>query len=169
MSYVENNLMKDEKIVSKAEVNMVAIVPTVIEAILVVIVAFVIADMIWFDALKGIAIAAAAIFVIAKFLKIKNTELAVTNKKIIGKTGLINTKVMDSPINKINNISVEQGFGGKIFGYGKIVVSTSSGAYEFEYIKNADTFRHSVMNEIDRADEERVQKQAQELANAMRQ
>lgn len=168
MSYVDNNLVKDEKIVSRAEVNMVAIVPTVIEAIIVVIIAFIIADMLWFDALKGIAIAAAAIFVVAKFLKIKNTELAVTNKKIIGKTGLINTKVMDSPINKINNISVEQGFGGKIFGYGKIVVSTSSGGYEFDFIKSADTFRHSVMNEIDRADEERVQKQAQELANAMR-
>ncbi len=154
MSYVENNLVKDEKIVSRADVNMVAIVPTIIIAVLMTFIIF----------LLPISV----IIVVLKIFQLKSTELVVTNKKIIGKTGLINTKVMDSPINKINNISVEQGLGGKIFGYGKIIVSTSSGGYEFNCIKNADNFRHSVMNEIDRADEERVQKQAQELANAMR-
>lgn len=162
MSYAENNLLKDEQIVSKAEVNMVAIAPAFI---LAAVITFLVCTIIGFSI---ILLGVFALVIILKILQLKSIELALTNKKIIGKSGLINTKIMDSPLNKINNISVEQGLGGKIFGYGKIVVSTSSGAYVFNYIKGADAFRHSVMNEIDRVDEERIQKQAQELANAMR-
>ena len=162
MGYTEQNLGKNEQVVQKGRINMIAILPNAIIAVLILGI-FLMAGSI----LPGLIIA--AIIVGVKYLKMISTELSLTNRKIIGKVGVISTKVMDSPLNKINNISVEQGLGGKIFGYGKIVITTAAGNYNFDFISQPDVFRSAVMNQIDIFDEERIRKQAEELAGAMKQ
>lgn len=163
MSYLESNLGREEQIISKAEVCKVAvIIPT---AILGVLIGFIV-GFFWFGIIGSII--SSAIIVIPQILQINNIELGLTNKKILGKYGVINTKIMDSPLGKINSVTVEQGLDGKIFGYGKIVISTSSGGYTFNFIKNADSFRSAVMEQIDIAEEEKIRKQAEQLAGAMK-
>lgn len=171
MAYLESNLGKDEKIIVKAEVNNIAAVPNYFIGALFFIggIVSLFGDISGLVFIGIILIALALAIVLPIMLSMKNTELGLTNKKIIGKCGVVNTKVMDSPLNKINTISVEQGLGGKILGYGKIVISTSSGGYNFNYIYNADSFRSAVMEQIDIYDEERVRKQAEQMASAMKQ
>ncbi len=160
MGYSEQNMGKNEKLTVKAETSMLALVPTIIWAVIIAVIAFMV-----FIPLAVVSL----IMVGVKFLQLKKVELALTNKKLLGKVGVINTKVMDAPLNKINTISVEQKLIGKIFGYGEVVVSTSSGAYTFPFIKNADSFRSAVLNQIDEFDEERIRKQAEQLAGAIKQ
>ncbi|MBO5378618.1 MAG: PH domain-containing protein [Ruminiclostridium sp.] len=180
MSQIENNLTKDEEIVAKAEQTMISIIPSIIKSLLVGIIIgllllFPIFSILMYK-LKLIhviatilipAILTPALYALKDILTIKSTELAVTTKKIFGKTGIINTKIMDAPLNKINNITVEQNLSGKLFGFGKVVITTSSGNYNFPFIKNADSFRRVVMNQIDIYDNERVKKQAEELTRSM--
>lgn len=161
MGYAGANLGKNESLISTASINMIAILPNAILAVLVLVICASVGGFF-------VGLIAAALIVGIKLLRMKTTELALTNKKIVGKVGVISTKVMDSPLNKINNISVEQGLGGKIFGYGKIVITTSTGNYNFDFISQPDVFRSSVMNQIDAFDEERIRKQAEELAGAMK-
>lgn len=160
MGYTEKNLGRNEEIIQRGSTSMITLLSDVIWAVLIIII---------FAALEKwyIGLIIAAIIVGVKYLKVKTTELSLTNKKVIGKLGIIATKVMDSPLNKINNISVEQGLGGKIFGYGTIVITTSSGSFNFKYISHPDIFRSSVMNQIDAYDEERIRKQAEQLASAV--
>lgn len=167
MSNTYTNLSRGEEIVAKAEIHKYATLPTTI--ILTIVIAFVLFFIVIFP--FSIILSILAFFLINKiiFLPFKTTELILTNKKIIGKAGIINTKIMDSPLNKINNISVEQGLGGKIFGYGKIVITTAAGNYNFSCISQPDVFRNAVMNQIDVFDEERIRKQAEQLAGAMKQ
>ncbi len=180
MSQIENNLTKDETIVAKAETSMFSLISTIIRTALVGILIGLLLLMPVFSMMryKFNAFAAAAtiltptilvpvIYTIRDVLIIKTTELVVTTKKIFGKTGIINTKIMDAPLNKINNITVEQNLSGKIFKFGKVVITTSSGNYNFSFIKDADSFRRIVMNQIDIYDNERVKKQAEELAHSM--
>lgn len=54
------------------------------------------------------------------FIRFLTTELALTNKKVIGKVGLIRTHSVASALNKIQNISISSGLFGKIFSYGTI-------------------------------------------------
>lgn len=174
MSYLERNLGRGEEIISKGEVSWTAIIPDIVIGGLFILGGiFHIFDIfqgyVFYGFLKFIIdITIAAIFILPPYLKIKNTELGLTNKKILGKYGVINTKTMDSPIGKVNSVTVEQGLGGKIFGYAKIVISTSSGGYKFNFIKNADSFRSAVMEQIDIAEEEKLRKQAEQLAGAMK-
>lgn len=92
------------------------------------------------------------------------TELSLSNKRLVGKYGLINTKQMDSPLNKINTISVESGLGGKIFGYATVTVNTASTIYIFKCIANAENFKQNVLEEMEKFDESRIQEQAKAIA-----
>ena len=97
------------------------------------------------------------------------TVLCFTNKKVIGKTGIIKTKSLDAPLNKINNASVNQGLFGKILGYGTVRIDTSSGTYVFGHISDPDGFKTALMNQIEKYDDERIQKQAQAIAGSLNQ
>ncbi|WP_033017549.1 PH domain-containing protein, partial [Pseudoalteromonas sp. BSi20652] len=51
------------------------------------------------------------------------TELAVTNKRVVAKFGLIRRNTIEINISKIESLQVEQGVLGRIFNFGSILVS----------------------------------------------
>ena len=95
------------------------------------------------------------------------TKLEITNKRVKGKTGLVNTNELDSPLNKINSVQVKQGIMGKIFNYGTISITTASSMFEFAFIVNPNDFKTTLNNQIEAYDDERIEKQAKKLANAI--
>ena len=86
--YVENNLNKNEVIVQKAKLNGLMLLSAWLKGIL----------LCWLLLIPTIKAIAATI-------RFNKTELAVTNKRIIGKVGVFNTKTLDAPLNKIQNTS----------------------------------------------------------------
>ena len=102
------------------------------------------------------------IWIIKDLIAFFTTKLTITNKKVTGKTGLINTNQLDSPLNKISGVQVEKGLFGQIFNYGTIKITTASTVFNFKYIGNPDEFRTILNNQIEQYDEERIKKQAQD-------
>jgi len=145
-NYTQNHLNTGENIINESNVSWIVIVPHII-----LLFFFVGIFTIWKP-------------LIAKF----TTELCLTNKKIVGKIGFLKTKSLDAPLDKINNISVSSGFWGKILNYGNVRIDTSSGIFEFSYIKNAEEFKTSVLNQIELYKEEQIKKQAEAMANAIK-
>lgn len=142
MSYVEKNLGKEENIVYQCKVHWAILVPHII--LMLILIGFV--------------------TIIPAIITMFTTELVITNKKISGKLGLLNTKAMDSPLNKIQNVKVEQNIFGKIFNYGNIDITTASGSYNFKGIARPDSFKNALNQQIDTFDDERINKQAQKIA-----
>ncbi len=148
--YVEQNLTKNEKVVKNAELNILSLVFAWVFGIL----------FFW-------------LFLIPVFKAIKktvaycNTELTITNKRIIGKVGAASSKSLDAPLDKIQNASVSSSLGGKIFNYGTIEIDTAAGKFLFMNIKNADSFKNMITVAIDEAEEEKTKRQAEEMAAAM--
>lgn len=95
-------------------------------------------------------------------------KLDFTNKQVRGKIGILNTRRLNSPLNKINNAGVDQTFLGKIFNYGTICINTSSANYEFRYISNPNEFADSLNKQIDIYNDEKIKQQAMEFAKAMK-
>lgn len=95
------------------------------------------------------------------------TKLEITNRRIKGKTGLINTNELDSPLNKLNSIQVKQGMFGKIFNYGTVIITTSSSAFEFEYVTKPNEFKTIINNQIEAYEENKMDIQANKIAKAM--
>jgi uncharacterized membrane protein YdbT with pleckstrin-like domain len=145
-AYVEQNVGRDEELVLEAKLHWAMLIPHIV--LMLIIIGF--------------------ITIIPALISYFTTVLAFTNKKVIGKTGLINTHALDSPLNKINNVSVANGLFGKIFGYADLTITTSSGSYSYKGGASADSFKTALMEQIDRFDEDRIKKQADEMAKAMR-
>ncbi len=148
-NYVENNLGRNEVIVKKADRNVICLVGT------------------WIFGILFFWLLVPLIKAIIKTIQFNSVELAVTNKRVIGKTGFANTASMDAPLNKIQNASVSQKLFGKIFNYGTVCIDTAAGKYKFMAIKNPDAFKGTIMAQIDQFEEDRMKQQAEEMAKAM--
>lgn len=147
MTYVEKTLGRGETIVAKAEVSKL---PVIVWGVISVGLFFLTAAGFDFD-LSGVV--AGIIIAIAVFAKPAitafTTELSLTNRRIVGKTGFFKTKTLDFPIKKINSIYVEQKLFGKIFNYSTVNVSSASGVFQYNMVKNAENFRQIVSEQID--------------------
>ena len=89
------------------------------------------------------------VWTVRDLIKFFTTKLVITNKRVSGKTGLINTNELDSPLNKINGIQVKQGLFGKMFNYGTISITTASTVFNFDYIDKPNEFKTILNNQIE--------------------
>lgn len=155
------NLGRDETVILQGKVHWARMIVPGLIAVLILI------GGIGGDAFLGALIIALLIVALAS-IPLWTEKLVITNKRLYGKTGLIRTKTLDTPLNKVNTVSVSSGLIGKLFGYGKIHVTSSSGTYEYSSIAAPDVFRQTLMEQIERYDEERIKKQAAEMARAIK-
>ncbi len=58
-------------------------------------------------------------------------EFAITNKRVVIKTGLISRKTVELNLNKIESVNVDQTIMGRIFGFGNITIIGIGGTHEF--------------------------------------
>lgn len=79
---------------------------------------------------------------IAPMIDRYSDEFAITNRRVIIKTGLISRKTFEMNLSKIESVNVDQGILGRIFGYGTITIVGSGGTKEtFPKIQNPLGFR----------------------------
>lgn len=73
---------------------------------------------------------------------------AVTNKRVIIKTGVISRRTVELVLAKCEGIQVVQGIAGRIFGYGSIVVTTGGATNCYYYVSNPFQFKREINNQI---------------------
>jgi uncharacterized membrane protein YdbT with pleckstrin-like domain len=67
---------------------------------------------------------------IYEYLRLKYTEMGLTNKRLISKTGIISRKTQELNLKAIETVEIDQGILGRIFGFGTIKV-TGRGISDF--------------------------------------
>jgi membrane protein YdbS with pleckstrin-like domain len=65
----------------------------------------------------------AALLLVPPFLRRITNELALTNRRVIAKYGLLTLNSVDIKLEKIESISVHQGIFGRLLNYGTVVVT----------------------------------------------
>ena len=148
--YVEQSLNRNEKIVLNAKRSFLALVMSWVWGILFFWILFI---PTW-----------NAIGYTIKFFHI---ELAVTNKRVIGKAGWLNSASLDLPLNKVQSVNVKQGLVGKIFKYGTVEIKSAADSMAFSLIKRPDEFKRICMAQLEAYEDDRVKQQAAEMAQAM--
>lgn len=74
-------------------------------------------------------------------ISINSSYLALSTTSITGKVGRVKTVKLVAPISKIQNLSISNGLGGKLFGYHNVTVATAGTARSeivFKGITNAE-------------------------------
>lgn len=142
MSFVENSLISGEKVIFKAAITWLSQIWCFIFAVVLLY-----------------TIIAPIFFLLLAFINVTTTELAVTNKKVIGKAGFIRRVSIDLPLNKLESINIDQGIWGRLLGYGRVTIRGVGGNnVSIPFIKSPLDFRRVVMNLMD-------EKESQQMAS----
>jgi len=102
-----------------------------------------------------------------RILSISAVELLVTDKKIVGKTGIIKSVSVDAFLDKIDYFMIRESLWGRIFNYAVIEIGTTSSKVRFPYITNASEFKNIVMDCIDKKKLADMTAQANLIASSM--
>lgn len=70
----------------------------------------------------GIALPITIFFLVGAFIRQISEDFAVTNKRLVAKSGFISRSTMEQRLNKIELIHVEQSIWGRLLGFGNIIV-----------------------------------------------
>jgi uncharacterized membrane protein YdbT with pleckstrin-like domain len=88
-------------------------------------------------------------FFIVGLLKRNVTEMAVTNKRVIVKSGLAERRTNEILLSRIESVVVDEPALGRILGYGTVIVRGTGGTPEvFQKIQDPLKFRQQVQSQI---------------------
>ena len=148
-NYIESNLSKNEVIVYKAKLS---IYPLVFGLLIAAIFIFLGLSNLA-SATQGSAGVGSFFLIIGIFIALKNilkyisTELALTNQRVIAKTGFIRRTSIEIRNDKIESAIVDQPILGRIFNYGFVVVKGTGGTgAPIPWIASPMLFRNAVNN-----------------------
>jgi uncharacterized membrane protein YdbT with pleckstrin-like domain len=101
-------------------------------------------------AISGVVLVAAAIIVFSYGVAKRNaTEMAVTNRRVLIKTGMTSRRTLDLMLSRVESIGVEETAAGRMLGYGSVVVRGTGGTPEpFLMIAHPQEFRRAVQQQI---------------------
>ena len=99
---------------------------------------------------SGVVLAAAAVIVFSYGVAKRNaTEMAVTNRRVLIKTGMTSRRTLDLMLSRVESIGVEETAAGRMLGYGSVVVRGTGGTPEpFLMIAHPQEFRRAVQEQI---------------------
>ena len=133
MSYIDDSLIEGEILVHRGRISWWSVFWLLFLGILTLVL------------LVGI------VFLAMAWIRIRSTEIAITNKRIIAKFGFIKRHTVEINLDKVESLRVEQGLWGRFLNFGTIYVSGAGTAVApFPDIADPLVFRRKFMEATDR-------------------
>jgi uncharacterized membrane protein YdbT with pleckstrin-like domain len=150
MSYIDRHLLDGEQIVFRTRLHWVLMLWPLLLAVLVFLpIAGWLLSGQW-RAYAWIPIAVALLVLLPAYIRRRSSDFAVTNKRVMMKLGVLDTRSVELLLGKVESITVEQSLTGRLLGFGDIVVCGSGGTKEqFSHIQSPMEFRRAVQSVTD--------------------
>ena len=131
MSYVQSILGQDEQVLLLAKMHWVNYIRAIVLAVLALLVAGfgVVAITVIAFVVAGLLLVLALIAFVRIYLNVSSTELAVTNQRVIYKTGMLKRHTMEQQLNRIDSVSVDQTYLGRVLGFGEVDIRGSGNSF----------------------------------------
>lgn len=127
-SYVDTVLSRGEEVRYRAKCSVWALLPLILLGLL---------TLVFF---------VGVIFLLMALLHYISTEIAVTSKRVVAKSGFVSRSTVELNLAKVESIQVDQGILGRLFNYGTIVVSGAGNPQApVKGISNPLAFRAAVL------------------------
>jgi uncharacterized membrane protein YdbT with pleckstrin-like domain len=162
MSYLTSNLVPGEKVIYQTRLHWVVMLGNLLAASVLAAAGagllYYAANQAGFEAATvrvmqgtGIGLVVVALVVVFVGMARRNaTEMAVTNRRVIVKTGLASRRTIEMLLNKVESIEVSETTMGRLLGYGAIVVVGTGGSTEpFRRIAHPLIFRSRLQQQIE--------------------
>ncbi len=96
--------------------------------------------------LAGFFLLLSVVALLARCLRTVADEFVVTTRRVIRRVGLLSREVEQAPVEKIQDITVEQGWLGRLLDFGTVTLETASerGTLTFPSIAHPEAFRNAL-------------------------
>jgi len=132
MSYIDDSLVAGETILHRARVSWWSQAGYLVLGVLLLVVV-------------------GLVFLIWAWIRVRSTELAITNRRIIAKFGFVKRHTVEINLEKVESLRVEQGVWGRILNFGTIFISGSgSSVAPIPNIADPLVFRRKFMEATNR-------------------
>ena len=157
MSYIQDNLGPNEKILFSAKVSPAVFMPSII--LLIGSCGFLIAGAASSGkggetgGIMGMFLQIIAVILLfyamgeatSGLILLQTTEFAVTNRKVIAKTGFIRRHTLELLLSRVESVAINQSVLGRIFNFGYVTVVGTGGTREtFKLIKDPVNVRSQI-------------------------
>lgn len=129
MNYLSRELIEGERVIFTARPHRVSLLAPALAACGAVL----LAAAAWMDGTLGPAWAfflVPAAGAVPSWLRWRSTQYVVTNKRLCVRTGVLKVTTLETVLNKVGTIGVEQGLAGRALGYGTVVIKGLGGGVE---------------------------------------
>lgn len=163
MSYLRSNLVPGEQVIYQTRLHWIVMLGNLLVGCLLMaggaVLLYYASNQAGFEiatihAMQGTAVGlvvAGLIAILVGLVRRNATEMAVTNRRVIVKTGLISRRTIEILLNKVESIEVSESTLGRLLGYGAIIVVGTGGSTEpFSRIAHPLTFRSRLQQQIEK-------------------
>ena len=105
MSYIDDSLIEGEKLIHRARVSWWSQAGLIVLGVVLLIVVI------------------GLFFLMAAWINVRSTEIAITSKRVIAKFGFIKRDTVEINLDKVEALRVEQGFFGRMLNFGTIFMT----------------------------------------------
>lgn len=93
-----------------------------------------------------LAVAGGVIMLANSYLRLISTELAITNRRVIAKTGFISRSTFEVMLNRVEGANIDQSIWARILNFGSILVhGTGGGITPIDFIADPLSFKKTLM------------------------
>lgn len=162
-SYLKSLLGEREEIHLVAHQHWFVLARTVLPEIALIILSIILVTMLWAGLLGTPLVALGYLLIILPIISLlrdtlswANHKYVVTSRRVIQIMGVFNKNVIDSSLEKVNDVKMEQSMWGRLFGYGDVEILTASelGVNRFTLIGDPVRFKTAMLNAKGRLEEE---------------
>lgn len=155
MGYVDSNLMQGETVMHRAKLHKILFLEHGIFTIALFVLGIWLYQNNYNVNYAGFCFVLGVVIMLPPYIQYISSEFAVTNKRVIVKVGLIRRKTLETLLQKIEAIGVDQSILGRVLNYGTITIIGTGGTKEsFFNIANPLGFRRAVQEQTDAKDME---------------
>jgi uncharacterized membrane protein YdbT with pleckstrin-like domain len=142
MSYIESTISQGEQVFHRGQVSLMSAIPAFIGGGLLILAGLPgLSTSGSLPVLSWIGLAWIVFAILRRF----TTELAVTNKRVIAKTGIISRHTVELNLKKVESVQVRQGIFGRMMNYGSVVVAGAGNPQApIPFISSPLEFRNAV-------------------------
>jgi uncharacterized membrane protein YdbT with pleckstrin-like domain len=151
MRYVERVLQPGETVIYTTSLHWLVYLKAIamlILALICLIVSFKINDptaVMAVEIVAGIFLAMAGLSALGAVIQRATTELAITDRRVIYKTGIFQRHTLEMNRSKVETVAVNQSILGRLLNYGTVAVRGTGGSFEpIPFIGDPLTFRSHI-------------------------
>lgn len=149
MNYIEKNLQSGEEIKYVAKLHFFLFVQPILLLLIGAILASSPKEISAITHYAGLLILFFGIISLLSRILIKvGSSYAVTNKRVVLKTGVVSRRAIDLVLAKCEGLHIKQSVLGRIFNFGTITVTTGGASSSYPYIADPLAFRKEINTQI---------------------